>query len=84
MTAVTYRIRVKGHLDPLWAEWFSGMALVHEADWTTTIAGSVADQAALHGLLAVIRDLGLELISVQQLGPGGDAARPVPGAPETA
>lgn len=70
MTSVTYRIRVKGHLDPLWADWFSGMALTHERDWTTTIAGSVADQAALHGMLVVIRDLGLELISVEQLDPG--------------
>ncbi|MFL7809472.1 MAG: hypothetical protein AB8I80_12625 [Anaerolineae bacterium] len=71
MTAVTYRICVRGHLDPLWAEWFGGMALVREPDWTTTITGAVVDQAALHGLLVVIRDLGLELVSVEQVGPGG-------------
>jgi hypothetical protein len=73
MTAVTYRIRVRGHLDPLWAEWFDGMALVQEPGPTTTITGSVADQAALHGLLVVIRDLGLELLWVEQLGAGGGA-----------
>jgi hypothetical protein len=59
----SYVIRVSGHLDPHWAAIF-GLALAHEADGTTTLTGAVADQAALHGNLARIRDLGVTLISV--------------------
>jgi hypothetical protein len=58
-----YVLRVSGHLDPHWAAIF-GLALAHEADGTTTLTGAVADQAALHGNLARIRDLGVTLISV--------------------
>lgn len=64
-----YEIRVKGHLDKRWAAWFDGMALAHDADGTTLIRGRVADQAALHGLLHRMRDLGLPLISVVQVDP---------------
>ena len=58
-----YEVRVAGHLDEHWSTWF-GMTLVHEEDGTTTLRGTVTDQAALHGLLAKVRDLGTTLISV--------------------
>ena len=64
-----YEIRVTGHLDRRWAAWFDGLALTHDADGTTVIRGRVADQAALHGLLQRMRDLGLPLISVVQVDP---------------
>jgi hypothetical protein len=59
-----YEIRVKGHVDGRWAAWFDGMRLTNEDDGTTVIRGEVADQAALHGLLQKVRDVGLPLISV--------------------
>jgi len=62
-----YEIRVKGHLDPRWAAWFDGMSLTNESDGVTVIHGPVADQAALHGLLRKVRDMGLPLISVTQV-----------------
>ena len=58
-----YVIRVGGHLDPHWAAVF-GLVLTHDPDGTTILTGVVADQAALHGTLARIRDLGVTLISV--------------------
>jgi hypothetical protein len=64
-----YEIRLQGHLDPRWAAWFDGLAIVHGSDGTTVIHGQVADQAALHGLLQKTRDLGLPLISVNHVGP---------------
>lgn len=64
-----YEIRVNGHLDALWAAWFDGMSLCHESDGTTVIQGPVADQAALHGLLRKVRDLGLPLIAVRRVDP---------------
>ena len=67
-----YELRVKGHLDARWADWFDGLTLTQWPDGTTTIHGAVADQAALHGLLQRLRDLGLTLISVEQLGPDTD------------
>jgi hypothetical protein len=68
-SGVHYEIRIKGHLDARWAAWFDGMDLSREPDGTTTIQGSIADQAALHGLLQRVRDLGLELVSVTPLKP---------------
>ena len=65
-----YEIRVQGHLDDRWAAWFDGLAIAHGSDGTTMIHGPVADQAALHGLLQKIRDLGLPLISVNHVAPG--------------
>ena len=62
-----YEIRLKGHLDARWAAWFDGLSLTHESDGTTVIRGPVVDQAALHGLLSKVRDLGLPLISVTQI-----------------
>ena len=64
-----YEIRVKGHLGPRWAARFDGMTLTNRADGTTVIEGSVVDQAALHGLLRSLGDLGLPLISVAQVEP---------------
>jgi hypothetical protein len=59
-----YEIRVKGHLDPSWSDWFDGMTIIHEDNGETLLAGMLVDQAALHGLLARVRDLGISLISV--------------------
>ena len=59
-----YEIRMKGHLSDRWADWFEGMTLIHEADGTTVIHCPALDQAALHGLLAKVCDLGLPLISI--------------------
>ncbi len=62
-----YEIRIKGHLDARWATWFDGLSLTSEADGTTSIQGTVIDQAALHGLLQKVRDLGLTLVSVMHV-----------------
>jgi hypothetical protein len=62
-----YEIRLKGHLDQRWAAWFDGLTLTPEGDGTTTIAGLVIDQAALHGLLQKVRDTGLPLVSVHRI-----------------
>ena len=59
-----YEIRVKGHLDSRWSEWFEGLAVTRTASGETILSGPVVDQAALHGVLAKIRDLNLTLISV--------------------
>ena len=63
-----YEIRVKGILDGRWTAWFEGLQVSSDGE-DTIISGSVADQAALHGLLTKVRDLGLFLISVRHLGP---------------
>ena len=65
---VLYEIRLKGHLDSRWADWFEGMRLIRANDGTTVLCGPVADQAVLHGLLRKVRDLGLPLVSVIQVG----------------
>ena len=65
-----YEIRLKGHLDGRWAAWFDGLSLTHQSDGTTVIRGPVADQAALHGLLQKVRDVGLPLVSVLRVEPG--------------
>ena len=62
-----YQIRVRGHLNSSWSEWFEGSTITHEEDGTTVLTGPVADQPALHGLLIRIRDLGLPLLSVNAL-----------------
>ena len=59
-----YEIRLAGHLDARWAAWFDGLTVGHEVDGTTLISGPIADQAALHGLLQRVRDVGLPLVSV--------------------
>ncbi|MEJ2599206.1 MAG: hypothetical protein P8Z00_12795 [Anaerolineales bacterium] len=65
-----YEIRIKGHLDDQWADWFGGLTITPEEDGDTLITGLVVDQAALHGLLRKVRDLGTPLISVNRVQPG--------------
>ena len=65
-----YEIKIKGHLNDSWIDWFEGMTFVHESDGTTTLTGEIIDQAALHGMLKKIRDLGLPLLSVNQITTG--------------
>ena len=74
-----YEIRVRGVLDGGWSAWFDGLQVTSDEHGQTTIAGPVADQAALHGLLARIRDLGLELLAVRRTDPDRPPARPQPG-----
>jgi hypothetical protein len=59
-----YRIRIKGHLDSQWSDWFEGLTITLEEDGNTLLTGTVVDQAALHGLLKKVRDLGMPLLSV--------------------
>jgi len=59
-----YEIRIKGHLDDRWSEWFEGLTLTLEDNGNTLLTGPVVDQAALHGLLKKVRDLGMPLLSV--------------------
>jgi hypothetical protein len=66
MDTSDYQIRVRGHLDDRWFRWFEGLTLSLTPDGETIITGKAFDQAALHALLNRIRDLGLELIAVQQ------------------
>ena len=60
----TYRFRVKGHLNDRWSDWLGGLAVHLQKDGTTVLIGPVVDQAALHGVITQIRDLGLPLLSV--------------------
>jgi hypothetical protein len=64
-----YEIRLKGHLDDRWADWFEGLTFTHESDGTTLLEGPLTDQAALHGVLNRIRDLGLPILLVRCVGP---------------
>ena len=70
MTPTLYHIRVQDHLRPEWSEWFDGMTITLEENGDTILSGLVVDQAALHGLLIKVRDLGLTLISVSKDEPG--------------
>ena len=65
--ADTYRFRVKGHLDDRWSDWLGGLAVQRQEDGTTLLVGPVVDQAALHGVIIRIRDLGLPLLSVRRV-----------------
>jgi len=64
-----YEIRIKGHLDDRWTAWFGGLTLTLEDNGNTLLVGPVVDQAALHGLLRKVRDLGMPLISVNSFQP---------------
>ena len=65
-----YEIRIKGHLENRWAEWFEGLTLTREDNDETLLTGPVVDQAALHGLLRKVRDLAMPLLSVTRVRPG--------------
>jgi hypothetical protein len=66
---MVYQIRVKGHLGPRWTAWFGGMTITPEENGETLLTGPVVDQAALHGLLRKVRDLGMPLISTIRIEP---------------
>jgi hypothetical protein len=74
-----YQIRIMGHLGRQWTDWFGGLTITHEANGDTLLTGPVVDQAALHGLLKKVRDLGMPLIAVNRAGTGYDNPDP-PGA----
>lgn len=62
-----YRIKIEGILDPSWSEWFGGLTITPTNHNVTSLSGPVRDQAALHGLLAKVRDMGLPLLSVERI-----------------
>ena len=68
--AMIYQIRIKGHLGSQWTDWFEGLTITLEDNGDTLLTGPVVDQAALHGLLKKVRDLGMPLISVSPVEPG--------------
>ena len=65
---IVYQIRIKGHLGRQWMNWFEGLTITLEEDGNTLLAGLVIDQAALHGILKKVRDLGMPLLSVNSVG----------------
>ena len=70
---VVYQIRIKGHLGREWTDWFEGLTITLEDNGDTFLTGPVIDQAALHGLLKKVRDLGLPLVSVSPVEPDPSA-----------
>lgn len=79
-----YQIRLQGHLGRQWAEWFGGLTLTLETNGDTVLTGPVADQAALHGVLKKVRDLGIPLLLVMRVEPSPSAmaeAKAVPHCP---
>jgi hypothetical protein len=70
-----YEIRLKGHLEARWSKWFDGLAITLEESGNTLLSGLVADQAALHGLLKKVRDVGLPLLSVNSVEPSAEEVR---------
>ncbi len=61
-----YEIRVQGHLDQHWSEWFDGLAITYDGDGNTVLSGPLVDEAALHGVLIKVRDLALPLLAVSR------------------
>ena len=76
--AQVYEIRLQGHLDARWADWLEGLSITLDEDGSTLLRGPLADQAALHGVLKKVRDLGLPLLSVNPV----DAQAGDPGDPK--
>ena len=66
-TVEIYEIKIQGHLDTTWSEWFYGMSITHERDGATTLRGPLPDQTVLHSVLDRIRDMNLSLTSVNQI-----------------
>ena len=66
-TPICYEIRVEGHIGDSCSSWFEGLSLRHEENGETVLRGAIVDQAALHGILMRIRDLGLPLVSVNRI-----------------
>jgi hypothetical protein len=64
-----YKIRLKGHLEARWEQWFDGLTITPEENGTTLLSGPLVDQSALHGILKKVRDLGLTLLSVNSVEP---------------
>ena len=64
-----YKIRVKGHLDGRWSDWFDGLEITNLENGEAMLSGDIVDQAALHGVLAKVRDLNLVLVAVSSVGP---------------
>jgi hypothetical protein len=76
-----YEIRLKGQLEARWVEWFDGLAITLDENGNTLLSGPVIDQAALHGFLKKVRDLGMPLVSVSPFEPGAPTTR-VTGRPD--
>ena len=70
-----YEIRIKGHLDDKWADWFEGLTITREDNGETLLTGPVVDQAALHGVLRKVRDVGMPLLSVIRVTPGNETCQ---------
>lgn len=73
--AKVYEIRLKGHLEARWAQWFDGLTITLEQNGSTLLSGPLADQAALHGILKKVRDVGLPLLSVNAIEPDATEVR---------
>ncbi len=71
-----YQIRIAGHLDSRWADWFGGMTITLEDNGNTLLTGPVIDQAALYGVLKKVRDLGMPLVSVNRVEPSLNEPHP--------
>ncbi|MEO7060212.1 MAG: hypothetical protein ABI083_10850 [Lapillicoccus sp.] len=67
----SYELRIGGHLDHHWSDWFDGLTLTHDEDGSTTLRGPVTDQAELHSLITKVRDLGVTLLSVRTIDADG-------------
>lgn len=72
VAAAHYEIKIAGHLGAEWSQWFDGMAIAQTATGDTLLTGAVADQAALHGLLRRVRDLGLTLLAINRVADDSD------------
>jgi hypothetical protein len=70
-TGEIYEIKIRGHLDTKWSEWFYGLIITHERDGATTLSGALPDQIVLHSVLDRLRDMNLPLLSVKQIVPVG-------------